>query len=763
MTTYAFTAADSTTTLPAGWTQNSGTWGIVGNKAYCSSAADDSIATVDTGLVNMDVQAVVTLGANPGPGWCLILSYVDSLNYIELEVASSGSMIMYQRLAGSYSQISDVGTAATGDTIRATRTNGNQYTIYRNGSQVLQSDTTRTAHATATRAGMRQGSSGTGLRWDDFTHTDPAGGGSLNNLIVNPSFETTTEPWMVRFNCTIQRVAVAGAPDGAHAMRLTAQAAGDVDVQIDTLDGRPDVSGGTPFVYSVSIKPTVTRNAAVFVEWIGVSGAAGSATTSCPANAWTRVAMTATTPAGTTEARPVIRITELAAGEQVDVDAVGFYLNSTNPAYQGPVTGSAAPTVSAAPGTTVAAGTGVTLIGAPAGGTWSQDSGDVVVLSTPTSSSTDTRVALSAANSSTTTTSVRVFRYTVGSQSTPITITAQAASSGGGSSLVTEPFPGTAGTAWPAGWTITAGGGATVGQATQQGGRGRMAVPALNGYPGIAATRRDVVVADFEAAFTVHGAVTTTSAATAEHYRELFARLRPSDNPATGISDGLVFSIYPSSSDPVNSPWCADIYRRRNGVTTRLGSSRHLAAATRDIKVRVKATGDRLQMRAWAVGAAEPNVWHVDVTDTAPEKITAAGSIALVGFGGQTATANTIEWDDVDIVAAVGAPTVTITTPNATTIWDDPIPLTAIASGATALAWSVVSGPNGGGGTFSAPTAATTTFTPTKAGGLYVLRVTASNFSSSTTAEVSVDVRAQMWQKTATGKRPVRIMVNAAT
>lgn len=62
---------------------------------------------------------------------------------------------------------------------------------------------------------------------------------------------------------------------------------------------------------------------------------------------------------------------------------------------------------------TVAAGASVTLVGTPAGGTWTQDSGAAATLSAPVSNGTDTRVTLTSGNISTTTAADRIFRYTV--------------------------------------------------------------------------------------------------------------------------------------------------------------------------------------------------------------------------------------------------------------------------------------------------------------------------------------------------------------
>ena len=348
-----------------------------------------------------------------------------------------------------------------------------------------------------------------------------------------------------------------------------------------------------------------------------------------------------------------------------------------------------------------------------------------------------------------------------------VTVTAQAApggSSGGSSAaLVSETFPGANGAAWPAGWTILTAGGATAAQATQQNARGRMALPGSVGYPAIAAVRRDVVVADLDVLVDVHGSFDTTSAATAEHYREVHVRVPTTRNPATQVEDSLFLSIFPSSSDVATRPWYVILYRRRGGVTTELARDRTFGPAVRSFRVRLRTAGRLTQVRAWEPTATEPSTWMFEHTDAAPEAILTAGNVALVGVGSSTANSGvTVEWDNVTVTSSVAAPTVSASGPT-TSVFNDPIPLSAQVSGATSLLWSVVSGPRGAGGSFADPTAANTTFTPATAGGTYVFRLTATNFSASASAQVSTEVFAQLWKKTPTGKVPLRIDVKTSS
>ena len=232
------------------------------------------------------------------------------------------------------------------------------------------------------------------------------------NLLTNPSFELAVFPWKARGNSTIQRVPSSLALDGRFVGRITALAAA-VDTDIDDDAGRAAVVAGQSFVYSIRIRPlTIAREVAIFVEWIGTPGAAGSSGVICQPGVWTTVSMTGTAPAGTTALRPAIRIKNVAAaGEQFLIDALAVYVGQTDPAYSDPAT----PTLNTADAgvdQTVPAGSSVTLIGKPPEGRWAQDSGDVVTIPAQVTTATDTRITVTASNASTVAALARSFRYT---------------------------------------------------------------------------------------------------------------------------------------------------------------------------------------------------------------------------------------------------------------------------------------------------------------------------------------------------------------
>lgn len=93
------------------------------------------------------------------------------------------------------------------------------------------------------------------------------------------------------------------------------------------------------------------------------------------------------------------------------------------------------------------------------------------------------------------------------------------------------------------------------------------------------------------------------------------------------------------------------IVARVAGTATTLGSySTGLThvAGTR-YRVRFQLRGTKLRARAWAIGATEPTVWHVEVTDTA---LTAAGSIgcyALLGSANTNALPVTASFDGFEV------------------------------------------------------------------------------------------------------------------
>ena len=329
-----------------------------------------------------------------------------------------------------------------------------------------------------------------------------------------------------------------------------------------------------------------------------------------------------------------------------------------------------------------------------------------------------------------------------------------------------ETFPGVDGAPWPAAWEVLAAGGAAVSGATQQASRGRMALPNLGGRPAISA-RRSVGLADVEVYAEVHGAVDTASAASAMHFREVHVRVPAGGNPAGRLTDAYYVTIYPSTSAPATEPWNVRLARRKSGVDTTLAPLfRGVATGVRSMRIRFRVVGLRLRVRVWDASTSEPSAWHIDITDTATAGIASAGGVALLGIGGDAATvAKTVEWDAVSATPAAAPPVISLASASPTTIWDDPIYLNVSGSDYTTVQWEVLSAPPGAvgpRGTFARSDSSSTTFVPDTAGD-YRFRVTLSNFASSTSQEFDTAVYAQMWQRTETGKVPVRLDANGVT
>lgn len=152
-----FTRADSTTNLgstdgdglldPVAWTQNRGTWGISSNEAYTSAATTRSIATVDLGTPDADIQIHNTT-ANQFPG--AIFRFVDTANYWRWCRFGVSNAELTVRELGVDHQITAV-SAGTGIHYRVI-TAGDVIRCYANDSFLA--GTTDTRFNTATKFGM---------------------------------------------------------------------------------------------------------------------------------------------------------------------------------------------------------------------------------------------------------------------------------------------------------------------------------------------------------------------------------------------------------------------------------------------------------------------------------------------------------------------------------------------------------------------------------------------------------------------------------
>lgn len=155
------------------YTAVQGTWGITADgKAYCSSGVDNDRLTVDSGTINWDISARITIV--PDGYWGLMAGYNSADNAWRVEVTPSGSLSVVRRVAGAQTQPFNTanGVIVTGDVIGMKRTGGNVVTIYQNGIQLWQSpvDPVLAFSLVGFKYGTAAGN--VALRWDDFKVTN---------------------------------------------------------------------------------------------------------------------------------------------------------------------------------------------------------------------------------------------------------------------------------------------------------------------------------------------------------------------------------------------------------------------------------------------------------------------------------------------------------------------------------------------------------------------------------------------------------------
>lgn len=152
-----FTRADATTlgTTEVGgfaWTAVAGTWGITSNQAAVkTTSSGPDKAVIDVGITSYTVQATMPAVGNYTTG--ITFRYTDTSNFWNLGVASSSSVTLMKKIAGTNTTIATLSglTIAAGDTLKVT-VSGNTITGYYNGTQVGQ--TTSTDLSASTKVGM---------------------------------------------------------------------------------------------------------------------------------------------------------------------------------------------------------------------------------------------------------------------------------------------------------------------------------------------------------------------------------------------------------------------------------------------------------------------------------------------------------------------------------------------------------------------------------------------------------------------------------
>ena len=167
-----FTGPDTPSAVPKAdtgqvWHSDSGTWGIIGNRLYCSATTGDNHGYYDSGVSdNCTITAILTLlGGNT---FGLLARYQDELNHFVFTPTATGVWALYRRTAGVYTQLRQTTSSHSGD-IPKIVLSGSTITPYVNGAGFA--SVTDSSFMTATKVGFR--ATGTGDRWDNLQVSVP--------------------------------------------------------------------------------------------------------------------------------------------------------------------------------------------------------------------------------------------------------------------------------------------------------------------------------------------------------------------------------------------------------------------------------------------------------------------------------------------------------------------------------------------------------------------------------------------------------------
>lgn len=174
----SFNRVDNTSTLGNAntgqpWTQfNSSLWGIIGNQAYLATRTNNDTTVIESGISDAKISVDIKLGSNEG----IVFRATDDSNYLLVNITTT-STTFFRRQGGSYTSIGSVSvTRAVGTTYRLEITcEGSAVTVKVDGSTVITN--TSTFNQTATKHGLRNGSTATTQRFDNFL-VESLGGGT---------------------------------------------------------------------------------------------------------------------------------------------------------------------------------------------------------------------------------------------------------------------------------------------------------------------------------------------------------------------------------------------------------------------------------------------------------------------------------------------------------------------------------------------------------------------------------------------------------
>ncbi len=164
---HSFSAPDSTSSVGVADTGQSataqaGTWGISGNKAYISAAANSRL-TWDVGVANFAIDVDISGVGGSDQAW-VILRYVDGSNYLRAGAPIGGTMVIQTIIAGVTTNLVNLGTQPYNAHYQVVA-NGTTIAFYLNGA--LLGSATTSQFQTATLVGIQTAT--TAPRFDNFT------------------------------------------------------------------------------------------------------------------------------------------------------------------------------------------------------------------------------------------------------------------------------------------------------------------------------------------------------------------------------------------------------------------------------------------------------------------------------------------------------------------------------------------------------------------------------------------------------------------
>lgn len=694
-----FDRANSTTTLgtaDSGHTYTvNGTAGISNNQAYFASTGSNEIALVDFGAADMTVQAT---SPNLSQNWCLVFRAVDLGNHWQLETFTSGAWQVWHRAAGVWTQRA-AGTGAVAGAVWKVACRETRIQVFCNA--VLLHTFDATEFQTATLAGIRRGGTSTttdlDARWDNLSVTDTA----VERLVVSHDFTGDTAAGSGLGTADTGQV---WRSDVGSWQRLSGTARGTVDGDVASIDvgaSDMDVSVQTGALGTYRHYQLLGR----FRSWSDFfmaeirPGGEARLVRRDPGGTWTQLGITA---AGTMPS----------AGGKLGIRCVGTRISM--------------------------------LVN------------DTVVLSATSTAQPNrgTRAALrhGAWDGTAAVAGVTVAYDTLRARSLTSPLP-QA-----------ETFTGTDGIPpLQALWARSTSSGANVTQGVLAAGEFKASLPA-GGYNGLGlrGTGMDRVE-NFEVRFdtqTLMPLADRTSWSTAEHYKGFMWAVGDAAWPdtAAGATTCYQLQIHPDGT-PTN-PWHLAFMRKKDGAITRVlaTDARPLSGSVFQHSVRLRVTGNHVQARLWERFTAEPDVWHIDITDTSAEALTGSGVFGFYGVAGANARPELgVTVDNVEMVASkVAPPAVTLEAP-AYGLWREPVQFAATSNAPDSVfEWTLNSQPAGSTATLQGASTTTAALTP-DAVGVFSGQVKVTAGGLSTTVPFDLTVRAMAWKRVGGARKPMRL------